>query len=86
MFNKYNPTIESIPNAVNIDMDAVYAHDALHVKDLIDGTPPKFTNKSIGVHWYGGNSIWGKFIKETNGGLTNLTDSVIGDLLRNIDY
>lgn len=87
MYNKVFSTLDSVQrytNAENIGMDAVYAHDALHVKELINGAPLMFTKDSIGCHWYGGHPQWGKFIKDTNGGLTNLPDCVIGNLIKDL--
>jgi len=86
MYNKHYPTLNSIDRfspAVNIPMDAVYAHDANHISELTDGTPPRFTASSIGCHWYAGHPLWAKFFKDTNGGLTNLPNTVIGNLLKN---
>jgi mannosyltransferase OCH1-like enzyme len=85
MYNRDYPTIESINKfspAVNIPMDAVYAHDAGHVTELINGSITRFTNESIGCHWYAGHLAWGKFFKDTNGGIENLTDCIIGNLLK----
>jgi len=85
LVNKYYPTLEHIKkicSVINIGMEAVYAHDAFHVKELIGNLPARFTDNSIGVHWYAGHPIWEKFIKDTNGGLTNLPDSIIGSILK----
>ncbi len=85
MFTKYFPTIQSINRfspAVNIGMDAVYSHDAMKIETIINGTLPKFTKYSIGLHWYAGHPQWGEFIKNTNGGLTNVPDCIIGNLLK----
>jgi mannosyltransferase OCH1-like enzyme len=85
MFTKYFPTIQSINKlspAVNIGMDAVYSHDAMKIESIIDGTKASFTKYSIGLHWYAGHPQWGEFIKNTNGGLTNLPECIIGNLLR----
>jgi hypothetical protein len=86
MFNKYFPTLESINKispAVNIGMNVVYAHDAYHQQEILDGTKPRFTDESIGIHWYGGHSMWGGFFNETRGGTINLPDNIIGNLLKN---
>lgn len=88
MFNKYFPcmdAIAAISNPVNIDMDVVYAHDATKIRHIMELLPPLFTNNSIGVHWYAGHPMWEKFIKRTDGGRTNLPDSVIGNILRRYD-
>lgn len=88
MYNKYYPTLKSISeisSVVNIGMDAVYAHDAMNIPYIINGTVPKFTKDSIGLHWYAGHRAWGKFINDTNGGLINLPNSIIGNVLRNYE-
>jgi hypothetical protein len=85
MFNKYFPTLESInaiSPAVNMDMDVVYAHDAYHQQEILDGTKPRFTDGSIGIHWYAGHSMWGGFYNDTRGGTVNLPDNIIGNLLK----
>jgi len=85
-FNKYFSSFESINSitpAINISMDVVYAHNAGDVRNIINGIRPKFTNESIGVHWYAGSPLWMDFINKTNGGLNNLPDSIIGNLLKN---
>jgi hypothetical protein len=86
MFDKYFPTIESIDiisPAVNLEMDVVYAHDSTRVLELLNGTKTRFTSGSIGCHWYGGHRAWEAFMKDTNGGLVNLKNNIIGNLLRN---
>ncbi len=83
--NKYFPTIESINKispTVNIGMEAVYAHDGQHTKDIFSNIPPRFTDNSIGLHWYGGANIAGKFLRDTDGGLINIPDSIIGNVLK----
>jgi hypothetical protein len=85
MFNERFPKFSDVCRyspAVNIDMDAVYAHNAMRIQDIINGTPPKFTDKSIGIHWYAGHRQWGMFMRDTNGGKGNLSkDNVIGSVL-----
>lgn len=82
MFNKYYPTLDSIPRAVNIPMDAVYRYNANGVKDLLKQQKADFTVESIGCHWYGGNTLWTDFIRKTNGGCINIPSSIIGNLLK----
>ncbi|MEN6569001.1 MAG: glycosyltransferase [Rikenellaceae bacterium] len=83
MFNKYYRKFENIPNAVNIPMDVIYAHNCHNVAELLENSQPRFTENSIGCHWYGGNSIWGKFMNETNGGSEKLQNNLICQLIRN---
>lgn len=84
-FNKFFNTPESIDRfgrSINMSMDVVYSHDCGVVPDLINGNEPKFTDESIGLHWYGGAPLWSDFISKTNGGLENLSNSIIGNLLK----
>jgi hypothetical protein len=83
-YNKYFPTFESINRitpAFNMSMDVVYSHNAGDVPDIINSPQDKFTNESIGLHWYAGSSLWKDFINKTNGGLENLPNTIIGKLL-----
>lgn len=85
LYNRYFETIEkvnSLTPAINIQMDVVYPHVAGLEHELIDGTLPKFTERTIGVHWYAGHPQWEKFLEKTNGGLINLPDCIIGNLLK----
>jgi hypothetical protein len=85
MFNKYYPDMASINkvcSAVNIGMEAVYAHDALHVPEFFSSSVTRFTKNSIGVHWYAGHPLWAKFIELTNGGIKNLGNSIICNVLK----
>ena len=82
LFNKHFKTIHSIPGGVNISMDAVYAHDCYHMPELLQDVPVRFNDESIGCHWYGGNSLWGKFLNRTNGGEVNLTNNIISKLIK----
>lgn len=84
LYNKYGKTIEAINTfspAVNIKMDAVYAHDASMIAELWDGSVPRFTEFSIGVHWYAGYILWNDFITKTDGGRINLPNAIIGNIL-----
>lgn len=83
MFDKYFPTIQSIPNGANIPKNVVYKYDANCVKELINKQQPDFPNESIGCHWYGGNTLWADFIRKTNGGFMNISNSIISKLLKN---
>lgn len=86
LYNRYFERIEQINSltpAINILMDVVYPHVAGNEKELIDGTKPNFTDRTIGVHWYAGHPQWTNFLLATNGGLSNLPDCIIGNLLKN---
>ena len=78
-------SINRISPAVNLSMDVVYSHDAGSIPDFLNDVPERFTEGSIGAHWYAGHSQWSKFIKDTNGGLTNLPYNLIGDLIRKVN-
>lgn len=83
IFNKYFKKLQIIPNAVNLDMDIVYTYDCHHVSELLKSGKSKFNGKSIGCHWYAGNSIWGDFLNKTHGGEDNLPNNIIGNLIKN---
>lgn len=88
LYNEHFRNIESInqiSSAVNLDMDVVYSHDASSIPDFLKNTPPRFTEGSIGAHWYAGHSQWSDFFKTTNGGLTNLSNNLIGDIIRKVN-
>lgn len=82
IFNKYFKHLNSMPSTINLDMDVVYAHDCHRVSELLINSTPRFTEGSIGCHWYGGNSLWGKFLNDTHGGFDNLTDNLISKLIK----
>jgi hypothetical protein len=85
-YKKYFSTPESINDitpAMNMSMDVVYAHDATYFPELLTNVKPRFTSESIGVHWYAGSPLWKDFLIHTNGGLTNLPDNIIGNIIKN---
>jgi hypothetical protein len=87
-YNKYFPTFESIDRitpAFNMSMDVVYSHNAGDIPNIINSNDSKFTTESIGLHWYAGSPLWKDFVNKTNGGLENLPDSIIGNLLKAYD-
>ena len=62
----------------NMSMDVVYPYDANHVKELFTSDiPGKITERTIGIHWYGGSNIAGIYLNTTNGGLVNQGSSII---------
>jgi len=86
--NKIFPTTASIQiNGTvpyNLPMDVVYPYDfnsfrELYVPTLVD----RFTENTIGVHWYGGSNIAGAYLNSTNGGLDIHGNSIIDKLIRN---
>jgi len=85
MLNTYYPTLGHVNNispAVNIDMDSVYPYNWVQVAELLKNES-RITKNTIGVHWYGGHPVWKEFYERTNGGLSNLSNSVIENLLKN---
>ena len=82
LYNKYFKNMDSIPGGVNLDMDVVYAYNCHHVAELMNKKPQRFTDGSIGCHWYGGNPIWVKWLNDTLGGEKNVPDSIIGKLIK----
>jgi hypothetical protein len=84
LFNKYYRELKMMgPLAINIGMDAVMMHDIIHIEDIYNGSKARFTEGSIGMHWYAGHQLSGKFLRETDGGLRNLPDNILGNLIRN---
>ena len=65
-------------------MDAVYAHDCHHVGELLKESTPRFTEHSIGCHWYGGNTVWPDYFNHTRGGEINLPKCLISDLIEQV--
>jgi mannosyltransferase OCH1-like enzyme len=78
-------TINLLSPAINLDMDVVYSHNAGSIPDFLNNVSPRFTNGSIGSHWYAGHSQWSDFIKTTNGGLINLSNNLIGNIIRKVN-
>lgn len=86
-YNKYFPTYGSINGmtpAINLSMDVVYAYNAGDIPEIINGIPPatKFTENSIGLHWYAGSPLWKDFLNITDGGQINLPNTIIGNLIK----
>ena len=84
MWNKYYKTLKHIKNGAEIGMDAVYAHNCHMVSELLKQSPPRFTEHSIGCHWYGGNEVWPAFFNKTFGGVKNLPKCLISDLIEQV--
>jgi hypothetical protein len=84
LINKYYREIHTIPgNVYNISMNTVYPYDANHISNMFVGNDlSKITPSTIGVHWYAGHQLAGKYLNDTNGGLTNLHQCVITSLLK----
>jgi hypothetical protein len=83
--NRLYPTLKSIPgNPVNLGMEAVYIFDADNTDSIFKKTF-SLNNKpyTIGLHWYGGDKLAGEFLNKTSGGLKNIPESTIGNLLIN---
>ncbi len=81
LYNRFFPTLRQVNKyspAVNLSMDTVYSHGAVELLE----TKVNFTEESIGCHWYAGHSVWEKFFRDTDGGLRNVPDCVIGKLLK----
>jgi hypothetical protein len=52
---------------------------------FITETPSKITEKTIGIHWYGGSDIAGKYLNTTNGGLQLQGSSIIDEYIRKLN-
>jgi len=82
-FYRHPGTIEAKTPAINMSINVVYAHQAAQTEELF-GNEPKFTDESIGIHWYGGDAVWKDFLTKTDGGSKNLPDCIISDLIKQI--
>ena len=76
--------INAISPAVNIGMEAVYAYDARYIRLIYGSTINKFKLGSIGLHWFAGHQMAGKFLKDTSGGVINIPKNVIGNVIRRL--
>jgi hypothetical protein len=86
IYKKHFSTSESINEltpAMNISMNVIYAHDATYFPEILTNATPKFTDESIGLHWYAGSNRWKSFLEETDGGLKNIPNNIIGNLINN---
>lgn len=82
LFNRFFPTIESINGGINLGMEAVYHYNFSQTKSIFGNTPsPDYIPHAIGVHWYGGSALAGKFLTDTNGGI-NHNNSLISRLIK----
>ena len=85
MLDHYFPNMEAVDRispAANIGMESVYTYNAYNQLAIINDKIPKFSAGSIGCHWYGGHRMWEKFIQDTDGGLINLPNNIMGNLLK----
>jgi hypothetical protein len=82
--NELFPEVTDIPgNPVDLGMEAVYSIDANVIERIFDvdnDTPIPIY--AIGLHWFNGHPLAGKFLNETNGGLQDIPDNVIGNLIK----
>jgi len=52
----------------NMPMDLVYAYDAKHIREIFcSRSHLRFTKNSIGLHWYAGDILAGKFMNGQGG-------------------
>jgi len=66
IMNRINSQVYELdPATRNIQMDIVYAYNALNINEIysprIEGECLRFTDKSIGIHWYAGHGLAGDF-------------------------
>jgi hypothetical protein len=72
LLNKENAIMENIdPDYINIPMDFVYPYDAVHIPEIFTERsyqfyPEKFTENTIGLHWYAGHQMAGEIINLIN--------------------
>jgi len=84
LYNKHYPSLESMGLLTINIVKAIQMYDVIHIEEIYNGEKSKFTENSIGYHWYAGHQLTGKFLRETNGGLINLPDNILGNLIK--DY
>lgn len=85
LLNEHYPTLVSISKITSvrdIGMEAVYCYDAKNIRLLYQSNIWKFKPGAIGLHWYAGHKLAGEFLINTNGGVINLPDNVLGNLIR----
>ena len=82
-YNKVFPTIQSVPDSVELGMEAVYFYNCTQIKYIFGQAPilPQDNPHCIGVHWYAGSLAAGDYLYKTKGG-ENPDDSLIGNLIR----
>jgi glycosyltransferase involved in cell wall biosynthesis len=71
MVNKHAPYISTISQkfprttAVNMAIDSIYAYDYFNIDKIYESSDmSRYTEHSIGLHWYGGYTKAGKFVNE----------------------
>jgi len=71
LLNTNFPRIERIKckfpnlNIANLSMNTVYAYNVLNIEKIYNSSNlNKFTNESIGIHWYAGYSLASKYINK----------------------
>jgi hypothetical protein len=86
LYNKLFPTISSIPDGVNLGMEAVYFYDANWMRLIFgEASSPADNPNSIGIHWYAGGAQAGAFLARTNGG-QNPDKSTLGKLITDYEF
>lgn len=91
MLNKEFPTFESILRAFpdimvgNLAMDVVYAYDASMIEKIFTTSDTsRFTDKSIGIHWYAGHPLAGEAINSMTEHNFEIYDNIISMKLREV--
>lgn len=85
--NELYPNLRSIAGyPANIGMEAVYYFDADHISKIFkEDNNIKNIRNIIGIHWYAGHPMAGRFLNKTNGGLKDLPSNTISNLIREYD-
>jgi hypothetical protein len=91
LLNRNFPNVETATNkfpnlkTINISMDTVYAYNASNIKSIFKSKQlDLFTSNSVGLHWYAGHPLAGKFLCDTDGGLKCKDDCVMSIILNKI--
>jgi len=86
LYNKLYPSIEDIPNMIQLGMNTVYSYNCSQLKYIFDGkiNAEIIDPHTIGLHWYAGGQVAGDFLRKTKGG-EEPDNSLIGRLIKNYE-
>jgi hypothetical protein len=86
LYNRLYPSIEAIPNTIQLGMNAVYFYNCSQLKYIFDeNMKAQITDPhTIGLHWYAGGQVSGDFLRKTKGG-EEPDNSLIGRLIKNYE-
>jgi len=84
-FNMATVSVLDLNSAVNISREVVYPYDSFEIKRILHPNACEnylITDKTIGIHWYAGDSAVGKYMKAiSREEIANGKDCILGDLI-----